>query len=157
MRRMKPKHRALGHLLVHSLVRLHRSLDRLLRTARFAYAPCYAHPHCALSLRALLRSFIRSLAHSLALEHMRNKYKRRYIFYELISVDFIQFQSTVERSLALYPTFLPFRGFFSLLILLHSGFPVDSFYSPFIRLHFSLLDFRFIIHNRGQREEDKQL
>ena len=42
----------LGHSLLHSLVRLHRSLVRLLRTARFARALRCAH------------SFARSLTHS---------------------------------------------------------------------------------------------
>ena len=50
---MKSTRRALGHLLLHSLVCLHRSLICLLQTARFALAL-----HCA-------HSFARSLTYSL--------------------------------------------------------------------------------------------
>ena len=50
---MKSTRKVLGHSLLHSLVRSHRSLIRLLRTARFARALRCAH------------SFSRSLTHSL--------------------------------------------------------------------------------------------
>ena len=50
---MKSTRRVLGHSLLRSLVRSHRSLIRLLRTARFARALRCAH------------SFARSLTHSL--------------------------------------------------------------------------------------------
>ena len=67
-------HRVLGHSLVRSLVRSHRSLIRLLRTARFARALRCAHSfaralRCAHSLArsaALIRSLARSLTHSRA-------------------------------------------------------------------------------------------
>ena len=58
---MKSTHKVLGHSLVRSLIRLHRSLIRLLRSARSARALC-----CALLrsfVRSLARSFTRSLAH----------------------------------------------------------------------------------------------
>ena len=47
----------MGHSLIRSLVRLHRSLTRLLRTARFILLPSLA--------RCCVHSFARSLTHSL--------------------------------------------------------------------------------------------
>ena len=58
MTTMKSTRWVLGRSLLHSLVRSHHSLIRLLRTARFARALCCAH------------SFARSLTHSLTPELM---------------------------------------------------------------------------------------
>ena len=75
---MKSTRRVLGHSLLRSLVRPHRSLIRLLRTARFAHALRCAH------------SFARSLTHSFpgSWESCSCLWNER--------VDFIQFQSTVN-------------------------------------------------------------
>ena len=62
----KSTRRVLGHSLLRSVVRLHRSLIRLLRTARFARALRCAHSFA----RSLTLSLARSLAHSLTPELM---------------------------------------------------------------------------------------
>ena len=58
----KSTHRVLGHLLLHSLAR---SLALLTHSIA---------PHCSNRLRAPLRSFVRSLAHSLTLELMGKRF-----------------------------------------------------------------------------------
>ena len=75
---IKSTRRVLGHSLLRSLVRSHRSLIRLLRTARFARALCCAH--------SLARSLTRSL---------RSSWERG-LCLRIERVDFIQFRPTVR-------------------------------------------------------------
>ena len=75
---MKSTRRVLGHSLLRSLVRLHRSLIRLLRTARFARALRCAH--------SLARSLTRSL---------RSSWESSFCLW-IERVDFIQFETTVH-------------------------------------------------------------
>jgi len=77
---MKSTRRVLGHSLLRSLVRSHRSLIRLLRTARFARALRCAH------------SFARSLTHSL-----QSSWESGFCL-RTGCVDFISFEPTVRRS-----------------------------------------------------------
>ena len=75
---MKSTRRVLGHSLLRSLVRSHRSLIRLPRTARFARALRYAH------------SLARSLTHSL-----QNSWERDLCLW-IQCVNFIQFRTIVR-------------------------------------------------------------
>ena len=74
---MKSKRRLLGYSLLRSLIRSHRSLIRLLRTARFA--------------RALARSFVCLLACSLA----HGAHGKDFFFLWNKCIDFTSFQPTV--------------------------------------------------------------
>ena len=74
---LKSTRRVLGHSLLRSLVRSHRSLIHLLRTARFARARRRAH------------SFTDSLTHALA-------HGKIDLFQRIECVNFIQFQSILR-------------------------------------------------------------
>ena len=90
---MKSTRRVLGHSILRSLILSHRSLIRLLRTARFARALRCAHSF-ARSLTRLLRS---SWESSFCLWNER--------------VDFIQFQHT-KRSFPITQSYFRFSRFF---------------------------------------------
>ena len=88
---MKSTRRVLGHSLLRSLVRSHRSLIRLLRTARFARALRCAH------------SLARSLTHSL-----RSSWGSGFCL-QNERVDFISFEPTVQW-LGSFEEFISSRG-----------------------------------------------
>ena len=82
---MKLTRRVMDHSLIRSLIRSHRSLIRLLRTASFARALCRAH--------SLARLLARSLTHSLP-----SSWESGFCLWNEC-INFIQFQPTVHWSL----------------------------------------------------------